>query len=91
MRLTFCNFLKWDDQFTVGDLGSMPFQGRKMCPPNQLVYGFQGKFSERDGLAGLNLFCRNPQISSHVSHINIIDGVGSWYPAKLSSNYAIGF
>jgi hypothetical protein len=54
----------------------------KMCPQNQMVYGFQTKMSERDGLAALNILCKNPFNSKEKSIVLVRDGEGSWGAIK---------
>lgn len=56
----------------------------KMCPVNQYVYGFQAKLGVRDGLAGLNIFCRSIYNSKENSTlVNVKDnGNGNWSNKK---------
>ena len=55
------------------------------------MYGMRGKFNERDGLAGLILFCRNPNNEAEISERLVFDGEGGWREAVLSVGYATGF
>lgn len=63
----------------------------KYCPTNQLVSGFRAKLTDRDGLAGLIIICRDISQRLVTSEILIFDGVGPWGNPQLSSNFAIGF
>jgi hypothetical protein len=71
--------------------GSWDWQGMQMCPENQYVYGIRTKLSERDGLAGLILLCKNMKNSREVSEKLVFDGEGTWMPPTASANFAVGF
>jgi hypothetical protein len=60
IKFRFCHIQKWEDQYTVEEHGNWEWKGLKMCPQNQVVFGYQIKLSERDGVAGLILHCKNP-------------------------------
>lgn len=62
-----------------------------MCPHGMYVYGMRTKISERDGLAGLILYCRNTRSTSNVQEVRIFDGEGTWRDVTASGNYAVGY
>lgn len=91
LRFTFCNYIKWSDQYTSTNRGAWPKMGIKMCPANQLVHGFQTKINGRDGLSGLILLCRNPYNTSQSSQVSVLVGEGLWSAPKTSTGYATAF
>lgn len=46
----------------------------QMCPENMYVYGLKSKLTERDGMAGLILLCRNMKNSRETKEILVFDG-----------------
>ena len=62
-----------------------------MCPHGMYVYGMRTKLNERDGLAGLILYCRNMKNPSNIAEVLIFDGEGGWRGVVASGNYAVGF
>jgi hypothetical protein len=73
------------------DTGNWTWKGMQICPEGQYVYGMRTKLSERDGLAGLILLCRNMKNSKEISERLIFDGDGSWGDSIVSGGFAIGY
>jgi len=55
IRFRMCHFQRWEDQYNLQEHGDWEWQGMKMCPQNQMVWGYQFKISDRNGVSGLLL------------------------------------
>lgn len=85
IKFTFCELKNWSNQITNGFEGKWGnWKGRKMCPENTWVNGFQIQFQDPQGagddtaLNGLKFSCLDPKTMKK-TQITVWEGLwGIW-------------